>query len=230
MSRILLIFLLLVPATSRTQPEYAEYDKLLGRYVSAEGRVDYAGLTQDSARLRKTIAAMAATAPAPAWSRADQMACWINIYNAYTLQTVVEHYPVASIMDIDNGQTWEIARVVVGGRNYTLNEIEHEILRSTFRDPRIHFALNCAAVSCPPLMNKAYRGASLEATLEDRTRAFIRSSNNELTPFKARLSEIFKWYKSDFGDPLAFINRYLENKVLAAAAISYIPYDWSLND
>ena len=158
------------------------------------------------------------------------MAFWINIYNAYTLMTIVEHYPVGSIMDIDNGQTWEIARAVVGGRNYTLNEIEHEILRSTFRDPRIHFALNCAAVSCPPLMNKAYRGASLETTLEDRTRSFIRSPHNQITAFKARLSEIFKWYKSDFGDPLAFINRYVETKVLAAAAISYIPYDWSLND
>src|SRR5690606_17363544 len=179
-------------------------DKLLGRYVSAEGRVDYPGLQQDSARLRKAIALMTATAPAPSWSRADQMAFWINAYNAYTLLTIVEHYPVASIMDIDNGQTWEIAHAVVGGRNYTLNEIEHAVLLSKFRDPRIHFALNCAAVSCPPLMNKAYRGASLEATLEDRTRAFIRSSHNQLTPFKARLSEIFKWYKSDFGDPLMF--------------------------
>ncbi len=230
MSRILLILLLLGPAASRTQPEYADYDKLLSRYVSAEGRVDYAGLQQDSARLRKTIASMAATAPASSWSRADQMAFWINIYNAYTLLTVVEHYPVGSIMDIDKGQTWDIERTTVAGRNYTLNEIEHDILRSTFRDPRIHFALNCAAVSCPPLMNKAYRGASLEVTLEERTRAFIRSSHNQLTPFKARLSEIFKWYASDFGDPLAFINRYMETKVLAAAAITYIPYDWSLND
>lgn len=219
------------PMVSATaQPDYAPYDELLSRFVSPAGRVDYAGLKRNLPTMRKVMAAMTAEPPGANWSREQQMAFWINAYNAYTLLIVAEHYPVSSIMEIDNGETWAIPQAFIGGRKYSLNEIENDILRSRFRDPRIHFALNCAAVACPPLMQKAYRPEILERQLEERTRQFIRSPANEITMFKARLSEIFKWYKADFGDPVAFINRYTPEPILAAAAISYIPYDWSLNE
>jgi len=226
----LVLHLFFLPVGLFAQPDYTAYESLLARYVSAEGKVDYAGLKQGLPVLKKVIADMTARKPDETWSREEQMAFWINAYNAYTLLVVTEHYPIGSILDIDNGETWKIAQAVVGGRNYTLDEIEHEILRSRYQDPRIHFAVNCAAVSCPPLMNRAYRPARLEQQLEDRTRLFIHSRQNEITSFKARLSELFRWYAPDFGDLPAFINRYAPVKMTPGASISYMPYDWSLND
>lgn len=212
------------------QPDYAAYESILAQHVTAEGKVDYTGLKKELPSFRKVVADMTARKPDDTWSREEQMAFWINTYNAYTLLVVTAHYPVGSILDIDNGETWKVAQAVVGGRNYTLDEIEHEVLRSRYHDPRIHFAINCAAASCPPLMNSAYRPARLEQQLDDRTRLFIHSRQNEITPFKARLSELFRWYASDFGDVPAYINRYASTKLTPGSTISYIPYDWSLND
>ncbi|MBK8705831.1 MAG: DUF547 domain-containing protein [Saprospiraceae bacterium] len=109
------------------------------------------------------------------------MAFWINVYNVFTIKLIADNYPLKSIMNLDGGKTWDVERIKIGGELYSLNQIENEIIRPQFKDPRIHFALNCAAKSCPPLYDKAYLPSQLDQQLDERTRSFVNSTNNELS-------------------------------------------------
>ena len=209
---------------------HATWDKLLRKHVGADGKVNYKGFKTDKAALDAYLKTLADNLPADSWSRAEKMAYWINAYNAFTIDLVTDHYPLKSIMDLDGGKTWDLKRIELGGKKYSLNQIENDILRPVFKDSRLHFALNCAARSCPPLMNRAFSADNLEAMLEQRTRRFVNDPKyNSIAAGKATVSRIFEWYAADFGDLRAFLYRYTKVK-LEAGAIGFAEYDWRLND
>lgn len=209
----------------------ANWDALLQKYVSIAGKVNYKGLKKEEAELDKYLAYLSANVPDKSAGRKTQMAYWINAYNAFTIKLILKNYPVKSIMDINGGKAWDLKFVKLGGKTYTLNDIEHKILRPRFKDARIHFAVNCAARSCPPISNHAWTAANLESTLEQKASAFINNTKyNQISAKKLKLSNIFNWYKEDFGDLIAFLNKYSKVKIEPNAKISYIDYDWRLNE
>jgi phosphoribosylaminoimidazole-succinocarboxamide synthase len=206
-------------------------DSLLQKHVSATGQVNYKGLKADKAALDAYLQVLSDNVPVDSTSRAEQMAYWINAYNAFTLDLIVRNYPTASILRFDNGKTWDVKRIALGKRKYSLNQIENEILRPQFKDPRIHFAINCAAQSCPPLWNHAFTADNLDSALEARTRAFVNDRQfNTLKKQSIKLSKIFDWYAADFGNIQQFINRYADTKVSKSAPVTFNEYNWDLND
>ena len=224
------------PAATAPAPETATglhdaWDQLLRRHVSSKGKVNYKGFKADKAALDSYLQALADNPPNDSWSRAEKMAYWINAYNAFTIDLIVDNYPISSILKLDNGKTWDVKRITLGGKKYSLNQIENEILRPQFKDARIHFAINCAAKSCPPLLNKAYTADQLTRTLEQRTRQFINDpAYNSLSAEQASVSKIFEWYAVDFGDLRGYLNKYAGVQLGADATISFGEYDWDIND
>jgi hypothetical protein len=213
-----------------TALNHENWDKLLIKHVNASGKVDYKGFKADKAALDAYCEELAAHTPQKDWSRAEKMAYWINAYNAFTIQLITEHYPLTSILKLDGGKTWDVKRIQLGDKKYSLNQIENEILRPQFKDPRIHVAINCAAKSCPPLLNKAYTAENLEQTLDERARKFINNAQfNTVSADRAKLSKIFEWYAADFPDLKKFVNQYSTTKLNASAAIEFKEYDWDLN-
>lgn len=223
------------PDTTQVQhyngPEYARFDSLLQKYVSDAGKVNYKGLKNDKSDLDAFCKYLGEHPAQDDWSREEQMVYWINTYNAFTLKLVVDNYPTKSILNFDGGKTWDVKRIILGGKKYSLNQIENDILRPRFKDPRIHFALNCAAQSCPPLLNRAYTAATLDSVLETRTRAFINDPKfNTIAASKASVSKIFEWYATDFGDLKKFLNKYATVQIKSAATVSFQEYNWDLNN
>jgi hypothetical protein len=234
----------------------AALDGLLGRYLAmpADGvaRVAYArwaATPADLAALAAWIAAAAAQRPS-AMPRAEAFAFWANLYNALTLKVVLDRYPVRSIRDIRstgvpfdprqfNGP-WRTRLVTVEGRRMSLDDIEHETMRPTFRDPRVHYAVNCASIGCPNLRPRAFRAPTLEADLDDAARAFVNHPRGVtvLADGRLRVSSIFHWFKEDFGGSdagvIAHLRRHaappLAARLAAATAIADHAYDWALND
>lgn len=205
-------------------------DSLLKKYVSATGKVDYKGLKTRKTALDAYCKYLGEHVPDDSWTKQEQMAYWINAYNAFTLQLIVNNYPITSINKLDKGKTWDVKRITLGGKKYSLNMIENDILRPTYKDPRIHFALNCAAKSCPPLLNRAFSPETLEATLEARAKAFVNNKQyNTLSNNSAQVSKIFEWYAADFGDVKTFLNKYSVSQVGRTATVTYQEYNWELN-
>jgi hypothetical protein len=214
-----------------SRPSHQAWNALLQRFVSPAGVVDYPGFRSELTTLDAYLQHLRQSPPADNWPRNDRMAYWINLYNAATVRLIASNYPLKSIMDLDGGKTWDVPRVAVGPRTYSLNQIENDILRKQFEDPRIHFALNCAAKSCPPLLNQAFLPDNLDAQLDARTRLFVNNpSANRIEPRSASISRIFDWYAADFGNLPAFLNRYAKAKLPGNARITFLDYDWSLND
>lgn len=233
-------------------PDHAPWGRLLqSRLTEGEGgapnRFDYGGLKaspEDRAALKAYIASLEAVDP-EALSRDEAFAFWVNLYNALTVEVVVEHYPIASIRDIDispglfsNGP-WGRKLVTVGGRELSLDDIEHGILRPEFGDPRVHYAVNCASVGCPDLAAEPYRGEDLDAMLDAAAGAYVNSPRGaRVEGGKLTASSIFKWYMKDFGGTeagvLAELRKYaapaLREKLENIAAVASYDYDWSLND
>ncbi|MBL7793320.1 MAG: DUF547 domain-containing protein [Saprospiraceae bacterium] len=212
-----------------SQPNYQAYNALLANYVSKTGEVNYKALKTNPAALIRAIDSFAKQTPSSKWSKNEQLAFWINAYNVFTIKLITDNYPLKSIMELDGGKTWDVKRIKIGGELYSLNQIENEIIRPQFKDARIHFALNCAAKSCPPLYDKAYLPSQLEQQLDERTRSFVRSTNNELSEKTVKISKIFDWYKADFGDLIVFLNKYADVKISPQAKITYAEYDWTVN-
>lgn len=231
-------FLLTANASLAGPPSHEAFSRLLKQHVSTEGKVDYKGFIADSAALSAYLQTLSTNPPERTWSRAEQMAYWINAYNAFTIQLVIKYYPLKSIKDIGSSiqipfvnTPWDIKFIQVGKDRFDLNNIEHGILRKRFDDPRIHMTLVCASKSCPVLLNEAYDPVRLEEQLTRQTRAFLNDpSRNKISANKPKISMIFKWYGSDFHDVKAFINQYSSVKVNDRATIEYLEYDWSLND
>lgn len=212
-------------------PSHEAWDKLLQQYVSDAGKVNYAGFKKDKAKLEAYLTILQKNPPQNDWSRADKMAFWINAYNAFTVKLIVDNYPISSIMKLDGGKPWDVKRIDIGGKNYSLNNIENDILRPQFKDARIHFAVNCAAKSCPPLLNRAWTAANLESNFEKQAKAFINNTNfNKISAKEVEVSKIFEWYAADFGNLIEFLNKYATTKIDAGAKVKYREYDWALNE
>lgn len=218
--------------TSPPALSHAIWQDLLQAHVTPTGAVDYRGLKAAEARLDAYLTHLAAHLPQSSWADGERMAYWINAYNAFTVKLILDHYPLKSIRDLD--QPWDRKFIQLGDQAYSLNDIEHEILRKEFQDARIHFAVNCASASCPPLRNEAFVAERLDAQLDAQARAFINNPTyNALAKRPLGLSEIFNWYGGDFtrngGTLIAYLNQYAATPIEAGAAVRFLPYDWSLN-
>ena len=228
---IVLFVILLSNAFSFAQPSHEAFDTLLKKHVSATGKVNYKNLKADKAALEAYLKLLSDNTPIDKWSKNDKFAYWINAYNAATLKTIVDNYPLSSIQKLDGGKTWDVKRIKLGDKTYSLNDIENTILRP-MGDSRIHFAINCAAKSCPPLLNQAFTAKNLNALLESRTKKFINDPKvNVLSKGgEIKVSKIFDWYGKDFYNITEFINRYAVSKVSDKVKIGYTEYDWALNE
>ena len=220
--------------------DHSGLDALLRAHVDADGHVDYEALGRQGAALDAYLASLAA-APFAEMGRDEKLALLINAYNACTLRLILDHWPVASIQDIPSGKRWDDRRFRLAGETLSLNEIEHERIRPRFREPRIHFALVCAARSCPPLRAEAYVGARLEAQLADQARR-VHSDERWLRFDPAsgtlHLTKIYDWYGADFLQAAPSVEQYVAahepsvRAVLGAGQklqVRWLPYDWSLN-
>jgi hypothetical protein len=208
------------------------FNDLLQKYVDAKGNVNYSGLLKEHDVLKDYLTYLRKNEPSPKWNRAERLAYWINLYNASTLSLVLDHYPIASIRDIYKGNPWYVEYIKVGSKVLSLNQIEHEIIRPQFGDARIHFALNCAARSCPPLSRQAFTARNLDRLLEHRTRDFIDDPiYNQITNTEVRISQIFEWYRVDFKPDLkTWLSSYCgEGFVADKTKIQFQDYDWGLN-
>lgn len=206
------------------------FDKLLQQYVSEVGKVDYEGFKSKQAKLKSYLDQLAITVPNKNWHRDEQIAFWINAYNAHVIYMVTQAYPVASIIEIDGGRLFTETKLKIAGQFVTLNEIENDILIQRFYEPRIHFAINNSARSCPPLMAKAWTGDKLNMELNHRTYKFINHKRyNHIEADAARLSKIFLWKANDFKEIKTYINKYSPINMSADSQIKYIEYDWKLN-
>lgn len=218
------------------------WTEILQKHVSENGDVDYKGIKADSVQFNKYIDLLSSGHPNEKhWTRNEQLAYWINAYNAYTVQLILDNYPVKSIKDIKSGQpflsdTWTIEFINIEERTYNLNNIEHGIIRPDFKEPRIHFAVNCASISCPKLRNEAYTADKLEQQLTEQTEEFLRtaSKNKFYSADKIKVSKLFDWFKGDFKDAaptvIDFINKYAPIQVNKNATVEFMDYDWNLND
>lgn len=229
------ITLVLIITLTKVYSQSSELNTLLQNHVDDKGFVDYKSLKQNEGTLDTYISYLEKTSPAKDWSANKEKAFWINVYNAYTLKIILDNYPLKSITNISNkGKTaWKTPFVKVGGKTYTLDHVEHEILRKKFKDPRIHVGVNCASGSCPKLGNMAFTEENIDSSLEKLMKEFINDpTRNKLTKKKVEISEIFNWFKGDFtadGSVIDYINKYAETPVNKKAKIKYLTYDWSLN-
>lgn len=252
MRPLLLLFMISITSAGASTASHALLTAVLADQVK-DGQVNYAALKSDS-RLPRYLAQLAATDPAALASDPERLALWLNAYNAYTLKLIIDREPARSITEIGTGglalgtllktTAWDIRFAEVGGKKYTLNEIEHEVIRAQFKDARAHFALNCASGSCPILRTEAYEAGQLDAQLDEQGRLFLRDSTRnrfDLPTKTAHLSSIFKWYGKDFGvdDRQALLAaakfaapdiRQAIEADPAAWTVKFLAYDWSLND
>ena len=214
------------PSSETATASHEIWNTLLQLLVSEEGAVNYKGFKQSEGRLSVYLQQLAKNPPQSSWSRNEQMAYWINLYNAATVSLILQHYPLTSIQDIE--KPWDQKFIKVGDKTYTLNQIEHEILRPQFQDPRIHFAVNCASQSCPELLNEAYTAAKLDQQLEAQAKSFV---NNPKHNSSEGVSQLFNWYKEDFtkkGTVVDYLNRYA--KTPYKGSLTFKDYDWNLNE
>ncbi len=212
------------------QPLHKSWDELLKKYVTNTGAVNYAGFKQEVNKLNAYLTLLAKNPPSDGWTKAEQLSFWINVYNAATVSLIVDHYPVSSITKLHGGKPWDHPFIKIGSQTYTLNDIEHKIVRPKFKEPRIHFAVNCAAISCPKLLNAAYLPDRLEKQLQHQTELFINNKEkNQLNSTQLKLSKIFEWYQEDFGNLQSFIKKYSTSSIDANASVGYLDYDWGLN-
>jgi hypothetical protein len=230
--RLLVILLFLFPNVNiSAQADFTAWDAFLRKYVTASGEVDYKNIKSNIKDLNAITKSFSATQVKSTWSKNDQLAFWINAYNAFTIQLITDNYPLKSIQGLDGGMPWDVKRITIGGKKYSLNNIENDIIRPQFKDARIHFAVNCAAKSCPPLLNSAFMGKTLDSQLDAVTKKFINNAKYQtVTSSKMTISKIFEWYAVDFGKVPTFINKYSNTKTLSSAKVSFAEYDWSLND
>lgn len=238
-SGLLAVALGATPAARGAEFSYASLDTALVRHARG-GRVDYGALAGDRGPLERFLVAARDARP-DGWPRAEQLAFWVNVYNARVLDGVIRRPGLQSVLDV--GRTLGVPtfaffreRSVSGGRELSLHDIETGILRNGFHEPRIHFVLNCASASCPVLPAHPLTAGTLEPMLDRAARAFLDdTARNQLDPGKElRLSSIFKWYAEDFsaaGGVRAFVLAHAPgaSALQGNESIHYLDYDWSLN-
>jgi hypothetical protein len=210
---------------------HSDWNVLLQQYVSEKGNVNYKGFKKDELKLKSYLTSLSKDMPDNSWSKDKKMAYWINTYNAFTIQLIVDNYPISSIKNIEN--PWDIEFINLGDKTFSLNDIEHEILRK-MNDPRIHFGIVCASASCPKLQNVAFEASNLDSQLDDAAKEFLADpARNNLSKNAIQLSKIFKWFAKDFkneGSLIDFLNKYSEITISQNAKKSFKDYDWNLNE
>ena len=234
--------------------DHSGLDAVLKGYVNEEGRVDYTALQENRTSLDAYVEALAAISPKnhpdafP--SRDSRLAYWINAYNALVLRGVIDAYPVNSVKDIKIlsgffNRTW----YSVGGESYTLNDIEHDILRDEYAEPRIHAAINCASIGCPKMESSAFFPHRIDARLEEAMHKFLNEQRNvtiDETKRIVTLSKVLDWFESDFtgwyqkqfgverANILDYVALYVNGDRAGGMnrtwSVAYHDYDWSLND
>ncbi|PHI20012.1 hypothetical protein CEQ90_09730 [Lewinellaceae bacterium SD302] len=220
-----------IKSTQAKYPSHAAWNNLLTSNVSSDGSVNYSGLKNREQKLDEYLETLKNSHPNATWPRNVSKAYWLNAYNAFTIKLILDNYPVNRITDLYGGKPWDVKWIELGSKKYSLNNIEHQVIRPTYNDPRIHFAVNCAAASCPPLHNKAFTANGLDATLTSLTKRFINNpAYNDIGSEEAVVSKIFEWYAEDFGDLQKYLNTYSTTQLEEKAKISFKEYNWSLND
>ena len=218
------------------------YAELLAEH-SRDGLVDYAGFKTDHPKLKAYLAHLAGINP-DALSRDDAFAYYINLYNAATIDLVLENYPgIDSIKDIGGlfGNPWKIEFITLKDNLVHLDHVEHEILRPTYQDPRLHFAVNCASWGCPALHDKPFEGKTLDATLDELTRRNMADpAHTRLEGDDLYVSKVFDWFGEDWGgkeDKVAFVRKYSSpaqaveiDQLGDRLDLKYSVWDWTLND
>ena len=252
MKKLILIFIALVNLLYAQNDKHKFFTEILNDYV-VDGLVNYKELKNDN-RLDEYLDQLSKTDTAKISNQEDKLAFWINAYNAFTLKLIKENYPVESINDLHTGglligqilgkTVWHREWIKISGKTLSLNNIEHDIIRKEFNEPRIHFALVCAAVSCPPLRNEAYEGYKIDQQLNDQSATFFNDETKNQFDVKtksAELSKIMDWYDNDFGqndeDILKYVSQFLPegisqniNNNLSEWDVSYLSYNWNLNE
>lgn len=246
------------PAASTVTVDHGAWDQLLAQYVKADAsglnRVDYAAWKAKGHDALKAYVAALEKTDVTKLGRAEQYAFWLNLYNAKTIDVVLDHYPVGSIREITinegffgflkknvgAGGPWKAKIMTVNGQSLSLDNIEHDILRPKFKDARVHYGVNCASVGCPNLDDDAFTGATLETQLTEGARAYVNSPRGVIVAAdgSVTVSSIYNWFSVDFGqnpaDVLNHIRQYANDDVKAKLAgkteIASYDYDWSLND
>lgn len=234
--------------TGASHVDHSSFDQILQRYVKPDesryNRVEYRSLRREgAAELKSYLAALSSIDPGRL-SRNEGHAFWINLYNAKTLEVVIDHYPVASIKDIRLGGgglfktgPWSKKIIAIGGVELSLDDIEHEIVRAFFKDPMSHYGLNCASYSCPNLAARAYTGENVDALLAENARNYV-NHRRGITVLDGMItaSKIYSWYADDFGGKSALKAHWksLASTDLAQridnASVGSFAYDWSIND
>jgi len=233
-------------ASDSVGPDNSLFTQILRENVK-DGLVNYKAIKADK-RFADYVALLEKTDPSTI-SKINRLAFWINVYNAFTIKIVVDQYPIKSIMNIAahvspfGKSNFEKKVVTINGMKYSLNDLENNIIRP-YGDPRIHFAINCAALSCPPIRAEAFEPARLNEQLEEQTRNFLNNPEKnsfDFTKKQAMLSKIFDWFKEDFEKYTTsvpdFVSRYLpaeQGRQLRSAGksfkIDHHDYNWDLND
>ncbi|MED7820349.1 MULTISPECIES: DUF547 domain-containing protein [unclassified Francisella] len=233
--------------SSTAKIDFKPWQNFLDKYVVQKGDQTFVNYAEVSEKDKENIAKMIdnyAKIDILKYNKNQQLAYWINMYNMLTIQVILQHYPVKSITDIDKGwfgnsKVWDQRVVKINGKELTLNDIEHRIIRPIWHDPRVHSAVNCASISCPNLSKEAYQGNQINAQLNKSFTTWINSSKGfEIKDNNIYISKIFDWYGSDFRDPTEmrqFVAKYLTNKTKKEAILNdnktiyYQSYNWNLN-
>jgi hypothetical protein len=229
-------FSLVAPATSRAQNWVASYNTLLGKYVTSGG-VKYAEWKGNAADMQAIQGVVDGIAKenVSAMGKPQQLAFYLNAYNAWILHEALGKYPTKSVKDTFFS-FFTGKRITVAGQQTSFKALEDETIRAKFGEPRVHFALNCASRSCPPLSRQAFTAGNLDGQFETLAKGYVNSDKGvryNAGAKSAELSKIFDWYKDDFkgeGGPIAFINKRRSSAIPADAKIGYQEYDWNLNE
>ncbi|HVT05570.1 MAG TPA: DUF547 domain-containing protein [Thermoanaerobaculia bacterium] len=250
-ARILLslsVSMFAMSAFAGTEPDYSAWNAILTKHYNPEKGMDYKGLKATHMAELNKLNDMMGKVNVNALDRKQQQAYWMNYYNISVVSLIAEKYPLKSIRDLDGFLPYGVFlkdRVMVNGSKTSLKKMEDEKIRAGFKDPRVHFAINCAAKSCPPLRTEAYTGEKLDMQLDEQARKFLNGptgvrieKNGDETIFNT--TKIMDWFKKDFADwgggALAFSKKYLDAnhmKPLQGASkvtIKYDDYSWALND
>lgn len=214
--------------------DHTSWDKLLKQNVREDGLVAYEGFKADQKILNDYVQYLSEQVPDKSWSYEEQLAYFINVYNANTIKFIVDNYPVESIKKVNATISPFLKNFIyIGEKEFSLADIEKGFLQE-MNEPRIHFAINCASISCPKLMREAYTAENVNELMDKAAKEFINSDKNVISENSAKVSEIFKWYKKDFllksNSIIDYINQYSDTKINPNVELNYIEYNWDLND
>jgi len=212
--------------------DYSIWEMMLKVYIDDKGNVDYAKFKKNEKIFNNFLSELTNTRIDNSWIDSEKISFWINVYNAYTIKLILDNYPVKSIKEIK--KPWTKKFFMVNGEYLSLGDVEHQILRKQFNEPRIHFAINCASKSCPRIVQIPYTAKNLDKLLERQTKEYINDPTlNNVNYNSYQLSKLFSWFSKDFrgaeGSVKNFINKYSEIAIRTQKNNGFKEYNWELN-